>query len=238
MSALVIEGLGVHYEGTMAVKDLDLVVGESETVALLGANGAGKTSTVRAVSRLVDHEGTITVLGHRARHLRPDRLARLGVAHVLEGRHVFPSLSVHENLTLGAEAARRRDRWFTIADAYDLFPPLVRLRDREGWSLSGGEQQMVAVARGLVSSPQLLLLDEPSLGLAPVVVDVVYDALHQIRGRVAILVIEQDTARALALAERAYVLNSGRLALSGTAAEVAAQDQFIAAMLGQEAIEA
>ncbi|MFO7279706.1 MAG: ABC transporter ATP-binding protein [Thermoanaerobacterales bacterium] len=232
---LEVRDLRVTYGTTVAVDGVDLDVGGGEIVALLGPNGAGKTSTLRAISRVVPATGTITFDGEPVGALRPEAVARRGLVHVPEGRHVFPNLSVHENLLVGRSARDGRPSAFEVDDVYDLFPELVPLRSRAGWALSGGEQQMVAIGRGLLAAPRLLLLDEPSLGLAPTVVDRVYAVLTEVAGRVPLLLVEQDTERALRLAARAYVMAAGRVALSGPAGEVAGRDELVASYLGRTA---
>lgn len=229
---LEITGLCVDYGTTHAVRDLDLRVAEGEAVALLGPNGAGKTSTLCAVSGLVPAAcGTVLFDGADVTGHSPSETARRGLVQLPEGRRVFPTLSVHENLRMGRIAAAGRRGW-SEDDVYDLLPALVPLRDRPGFALSGGEQQMVAVGRALVSAPRLLLLDEPSLGLAPLVVRTVYDVLARIAAEVPMLVVEQNTTEALRLCGRGHVLVAGRLALSGSAGELGDRDSLLAAFLG------
>ncbi|MBX6389506.1 MAG: ABC transporter ATP-binding protein [Frankia sp.] len=233
---LEVEGLRVSYGTTHAVRGIDLRVGESAeraAVALLGPNGAGKTSTLRAVSQLVPYRGTVRFDGVDLRGKLPSQVARLGLIHVPEGRHVFPTLTVHENLQMGLVAAAGRRPVYSLADVYDLFPALGRLRRRGGYALSGGEQQMVAIGRGLLGAPRLLLLDEPSLGLAPVVTEAVFAALAQVVERTPVLVVEQNSAMALRLCQTACVLVHGELTLSGTAAELGDRTELLASYLGQ-----
>ncbi|HLT70280.1 MAG TPA: ATP-binding cassette domain-containing protein [Acidimicrobiales bacterium] len=232
---LEVRDLRVTYGTTVAVDGVDLDVGEGEIVALLGPNGAGKTSALRAISRIVPSTGTIAFDGEPIAGLRPEAVARRGLVHVPEGRHVFPNLTVHENLLVGRSARDGRPSAFEVDDVYDLFPELVPLRARAGWALSGGEQQMVAIGRGLLAAPRLLLLDEPSLGLAPTVVDRVYAVLTEVAARVPLLLVEQDTERALHLAARAYVLAAGRVALAGAAGAIAGRDELVASYLGRTA---
>lgn len=229
---LEVRSLGVSYGSTRAVDQLDLVIGAGEAAALLGANGAGKTSTLRAISRLIPSEGAILFDGVDVSRLAPEELARRGLVHVPEGRHVFATLSVHENLLVGQTSRGRRKPLFTPDAVYDLFPALAPLRKRYGWALSGGEQQMVAIGRALLASPRLLMLDEPSLGLAPIVVKSVYHALSTVKSEVPILLVEQNAALALDLCDRGYVLLSGKCALKGTAADLGNREALLDSYLG------
>jgi branched-chain amino acid transport system ATP-binding protein len=229
---LEIRDLEVRYGAVEAVRGLTVTVGDGEVVALLGPNGAGKTSTLRASTALVRYGGSIAFEGVEVSKLGPEGCAKRGLIHVPEGRHVFPTLSVHENLQVGTTARRGREG-YSFADVYDLFPALGQLRDRNGWALSGGEQQMVAIGRALVAAPRLLLLDEPSLGLAPIVVKAVFAALRNIRGRTPILIVEQNTTQALQLCDRAAALVEGRIVLSGNAAEMNDRSALLDSYLGQ-----
>ena len=235
---LEVADLSVRYGPVEAVAGVSLEVAAGEAVALLGPNGAGKTSTLSAISRLVPCTGTVTFDGRRIDRMRVESVARLGLCHVPEGRRVFPSLSVHENLQVATSARAGRAPIFTIDDVYELFPPLTPLRGRAGWALSGGEQQMVAIGRALVASPRMLLLDEPSLGLAPIVVDAVFGALQEVRERVPVLLVEQNTDLALELCDRAYVLAEGRVVLSGSAAELRGDQALIDSYLGRHDLDA
>jgi branched-chain amino acid transport system ATP-binding protein len=228
-----VRGLEVNYGPIRAVNGIDVSVEKGECVALLGPNGAGKSTTLRAISRLVPHRGTVNFDGQDMRRVSPEAAARLGLVHVPEGRRIFPNLTTHENLLVGLSTGRRSSDGFTVDDVYGLFPALPKLRGRGGWALSGGEQQMVAIGRGLLAGPELLMLDEPSLGLAPVVVREVFGALQQLRGRVAILLVEQSTTMALRLASRAYVISNGVVALHGTASELAKDRGLLASYLGR-----
>jgi branched-chain amino acid transport system ATP-binding protein len=229
-----VEGLAVRYGTTEAVRGIDIDVAAGEAVALLGPNGAGKTSTLKAISKLVPSSGTISFEGQNLNGVAPEAVARRGLLHVPEGRHVFPDLSVHENLQLGTTARRGRGGGYSFDDVYDLFPMLVRLRTRLGYMLSGGEQQMVALGRALVGSPRLLLVDEPSLGLAPIVADAVADALIQIRSRTALLIVEQNVHLALRVCGRAAVLSSGRVVLEAESADLQDRDALLSSYLGQQ----
>jgi branched-chain amino acid transport system ATP-binding protein len=230
---LELTGLRVEYGNTVAVDGLDLGVGAGEAVALLGANGAGKTSTLSAVSQLVKSTGTVRFDGQDLAGVPPERVARLGLIQVPEGRHVFPTLTVEENLQIGQVAAAGRTDGYSISDVFELFPALVDLRRRLGYALSGGEQQMVAIGRALVAAPRLLLLDEPSLGLSPRVAALVFDALARIRERTPLLVVEQNTRLALGLCSRGYVLSGGTVVLSGEAATLHDRSTLLASYLGQ-----
>jgi branched-chain amino acid transport system ATP-binding protein len=231
---LEVRALEVSYGPVRAVRGIDLDVKMGEVVALIGPNGAGKTSTLRAISGLVPYKGTVTFDGADCRKLNLEELARAGLIHVPEGRHVFPTLDVHENLQLGTTAGAGRLDGFSIDDVYDLFPPLQQLRKRDGWALSGGEQQMVAIGRALVARPRVLLLDEPSLGLSPKFMQAVYSALSQVADRIPMLLVEQNTVMALMHCTRAAVMFAGKLVLEGTAAEVADREALVASYLGEE----
>lgn len=228
-----VRDLRVTYGTTLAVAGVDLEVARGEIVALLGPNGGGKTSTLRAISRVVASVGEVRFDGRTLAGKSADAVARQGLVHVPEGRHVFPNLSVQENLLVGASARAGRPPLFEVDDVYGLFPGLVDLRRRGGWALSGGEQQMVAIGRALLAAPRLLLLDEPSLGLAPTVVDSVFGVLAEVARQVPMLIVEQNTERALDLAQRAYVLVKGEVVLSGTAADLSDREALMASYLGQ-----
>jgi branched-chain amino acid transport system ATP-binding protein len=229
---LVVEDLHVRYGTTHAVRGVSFSVGAGEAVALLGPNGAGKTSTLKAISRIAASSGRVVFDGQDLAHVAPERVARAGVIHVPEGRQIFPDLTVHENLLLGMTARGGRSG-FSLDDAYDLLPAMRTLRDRLGFALSGGEQQMVAIGRALVAAPRILLVDEPSLGLAPVVADTVADALAEIRTRVPVLVVEQNVHLALRVCTRAIVLAGGTVMLESPASELQDSDALLASYLGQ-----
>jgi len=233
---LEISGLEIDYGAVQAVRGIDITVGPGETVGLLGPNGAGKTSTLRAATGLVHYRGSVRYEGHEVSRLGTESAAKAGLIHVPEGRHVFASLSVHENLLVGTTARRDRSEGYSIDDVYDLFPLLGQLRDRAGWALSGGEQQMVAIGRALVAAPRMLLMDEPSLGLAPIVVKAVFGALREISRRTPILLVEQNTVMALRVCQRAAVLVGGKIVLQGTAAELSDRTALLDSFLGQERI--
>jgi branched-chain amino acid transport system ATP-binding protein len=227
-----IAGLHVNYGPVEAVKNVDINVEAGEVVCLLGANGAGKTSTLRAISQLIKYDGEIEFKGASLRGKQPEKVARLGLLHVPEGRRVFADLTVQENLQMGVTARSKRLDGWSLSEIYELFPPLDRLRGRSGHVLSGGEQQMVAIGRALAGAPKLLLLDEPSLGLAPSVAHDVFAALGEVKSRCPILLVEQDTARALSIADRAYVLLGGEVVASGAADEMKDRDALLRSYLG------
>jgi branched-chain amino acid transport system ATP-binding protein len=229
--------LTVTYGLVAAVDEIDIEVKPNEVVSLLGANGAGKTSTLRALSGLVKSTGDITFDGASISRKAPDAIARLGLVHVPEGRRLFATLTAEENLLIGKTGTSGRAPVFQLDDVYDLFPPLTRLRKRRGWALSGGEQQMVAIGRGLLAAPRLLLLDEPSLGLAPVLVTAVYQALSEIRSRIALLVVEQNAHLALGLCDRAYVLAAGKVVMEGPAPALADREKLLSSYLARAADE-
>jgi branched-chain amino acid transport system ATP-binding protein len=231
---LALRGVEIAYGPVHAVRGIDLELNAGEVVALIGPNGAGKTSTLRAISGLVPCKGTITFDGVDCRKHTIEELARVGLIHVPEGRHIFPTLTVHENLQVGTTAAAGRSSGFSIDDVYDLFPTLRELRRREGWALSGGEQQMVAIGRALVAQPRLLLLDEPSLGLSPRFTQAVYRALVPVAENIPILLVEQNTVLALRHCTRAAVIVNGRFVLEGTADELADREALVASYLGEE----
>ena len=236
MSTLLrLEGVEIGYGDLTAVRDVSLSVREGEAVALIGGNGAGKTTTLRAISGLLPvRRGVIEWDGRRVDGWSSAAIAAAGIAHVPEGRQLFPTMTVLENLELGAGTpAGRPRRDETLARVLSLFPRLAeRVRQLAG-TLSGGEQQMCAIGRGLMARPRLLMLDEPSLGLAPVVVKSIFETLAAInRGGTTILLVEQNVARALALSQRGYVLENGAIGLAGSREELLASGHIKRAYLG------
>jgi branched-chain amino acid transport system ATP-binding protein len=232
---LALSGVSAAYGSVPAMDHVTIEVGEGEAVGLLGANGAGKSTTLRAISGLVRlTAGTISFFGTDIAALPPYRIAELGIAHVPEGRQVFPDLTVQENLEIGAYVPRAKvERSRTLEVVFSLFPVLAERRRQLAGTMSGGEQQMLAVGRGLMLKPRLLMLDEPSLGLAPVVTDVTFEKIQEIhRMGTAVLLVEQNVSRALSLVQRAYVLESGKVIMHGTSAELANNKQVQAAYLG------
>ena len=218
---LKIDGLQVNYGGIEAVKGITFQVPEREIVTLIGANGAGKSTTLRAIAGLVKPAaGRIHLQGDDITALSPDRIVSKGITLVPEGRHVFPDLTVLENLKIGAYL-RHDDLEDDIKWVYDLFPRLKERSWQAAGTLSGGEQQMLAVGRALMSRPKIMMMDEPSLGLAPIVVRGIFDIIREInRQGVTILLIEQNANMALNIADTAYVLETGRITLSGTGKEL------------------
>lgn len=228
-------GLTVSYGAVEAVRGIDLSVRKGEIVTLLGANGAGKSSTLNALVGLVPRRAQrLTFDSQDIAHLPPELIVRRGMTLVPEGRRIFPTLTVAEHLLLGgAKHAARGSLAETEADLLTLFPILKERLHQKAGSLSGGEQQMLAIARALMSSPDLLLLDEPSLGLAPQVVDRIFALIADLRARgLTILLVEQNVALALEIADRGYVLVNGRIEIAGSAAELVASPEIRDAYLG------
>ena len=234
---LSVRDLTVTHGNIAAVRGLSFDVREGEIVALLGANGAGKSSTLQALSGVVRYGGTIEFAGRDLRRLSPDRIVAGGLAHAPEGRGIFGNLTVAENLALGSW--HRRDRRAVVQDeerVFALFPRLAERRTQPAGTLSGGEQQMLAVGRALMSRARLMLLDEPSMGLAPILVREIFRILGDInRSGTTILLVEQNGNMALRLASRAYVMETGTLALAGTRDELLANPRVRAAYLGEDA---
>ncbi len=229
-----LEAVSAHYRGLKALQGVSLEVAQGEIVAVVGANGAGKSTLLKAIAGQVATTGTIGFEQHDLRHLPAHRIARLGVNLVPEGRRLFPRLSVEENLRLGAYAKRgEADRFKPLELVFGLFPRLrERLRQRAE-TLSGGEQQMLAIGRALMTQPRLLMLDEPSQGIMPRLVDDILAAVTRIRDLgVTVLLVEQRLVEALSIADRAYVLQTGRLVMTGKAAEIAADERVRRAYLG------
>jgi branched-chain amino acid transport system ATP-binding protein len=230
---LEVKGLEVHYGGIRAVKGIDLEVAKGELVCLIGANGAGKTSTLKAICGLLPgRSGKVRYAGEDVSHCQVHELPRKGLVMVPEGRGIFPQLTVEENLAMGAYARGGGDP----GKQYATFPRLKERREQIAGTLSGGEQQMLAIARALMSEPKLLLLDEPSMGLAPMMVTRIFDVVRDIARRgVTILLVEQNALLALELAHRGYVMESGAIALSGDSKGLLADPRVREAYLGEGA---
>jgi branched-chain amino acid transport system ATP-binding protein len=227
--------LDVFYGDAQALWEVSMMVGAGEVVAIVGANGAGKSTFVNAVMGINRaRRGSILLAGVELTTLPGHRTCRQGIAIVPEGRRLFPSLSVQENLDLGAfNRAARSHHQESLAWVHELFPRLSERRDQLAGTLSGGEQQMVAIGRALMARPRLLLMDEPSLGLAPVIVDEVFERIKRVRAEgVSVVLVEQNVKRALDISTRAYVLAEGRIVQQGSAAELAASPEVVAALLG------
>ncbi|HKA62564.1 MAG TPA: ABC transporter ATP-binding protein [Methylomirabilota bacterium] len=236
MSTLLrVDGIEVGYGDLTAVRDVSLEVREGETVALIGANGAGKTTTLRAVAGLLPlRRGRIEFEGQRLDGQSSSQIVARSLAHVPEGRQLFPTMTVRENLELGARtAAARAGLAASLEQVFDLFPRLRERAAQLAGTLSGGEQQMCAIGRGLMARPRLLMLDEPSLGLAPVMVKTIFEDLARINRRgITILLVEQNVLRSLHLAHRGYVLENGRMTLSGPRDDLLASGHIKQAYLG------
>jgi len=238
MALLHIENLRTYYGHVQALKGIDLEVEEGEIVTLIGANGAGKTTTLRTISGLIrPREGQITFDGEDITRLPAHRIVEEGISHAPEGRQIFSTLTVTENLNMGAyslggdteaiEENRHR--------VFDLFPRLEERKDQLGGTLSGGEQQMLTIGRALMARPRLMMLDEPSLGLAPMLVRAIFDTIRQINARgVTVLLVEQNARAALKAADRGYVLETGRVVLSGPAGELLRDERVRKAYLGEQ----
>jgi branched-chain amino acid transport system ATP-binding protein len=232
---LKLAGVSAAYGSVPAISNVAIEIGAGEAVGLLGANGAGKSTTLRAISGLVRlSSGKVSFDGVDVASLAPHRIPELGIAHVPEGRQVFPEMTVQENLQIGAFVPRAKaERARTMELVYEIFPRLAERKRQLAGTMSGGEQQMLAVGRGLMLKPRLLMLDEPSLGLAPVISDVTFEKIGEIHKMgCAILLVEQNVSRALSLVQRAYVLESGRVIMHGASEELANNKQVQAAYLG------
>jgi len=230
-----VDGLNVHYGGVHALRGLSLGVAEGEIVALLGNNGAGKTTTLCAVSGLLRPSGGRVLLeGEEITGRKPHRITARGLVHVPEGRRIFSTLSVHENLQIGGYLVRDQAEIRTrIERVYGLLPRLAERRTQQGGTLSGGEQQMLAIGRALVTGPRLLLLDEPSMGLAPLVVASIMELIAGINAEgTSVLLVEQNAVAALGIAHRGYVIENGQCVLEGPAAELRRDPRVVEAYLG------
>jgi branched-chain amino acid transport system ATP-binding protein len=229
MNVLELRGVSAFYGGVQALREVDIHLGENEVVGILGPNGAGKTTTLRALSRLVRTTGEVTVLGRSVGRLAPEAVARLGVAHVPAGRGTFTDLTVDDNILVASQlrpAAMRSQTNADVDTVFGYFPILAEFRHRRAGSLSGGQQQMLAIARGLLTRPRVLMVDEPTLGLAPQLAREILSRLHALRDEwnLSILLVEQNAALALGVTDRVYVLESGQVKLSSSSADLTLAD--------------
>ena len=227
------ENLNVYYKKIHAIKDISFEVNEGEVVSLIGANGAGKTTTLHTVSGLLrSTTGSITFCGQDITKIEPHKLISLGLAHVPEGRHVFLQMTVMENLEMGAYS-RGKVPQEEYDRVFELFPRLKERKNQIAGTLSGGEQQMLAIGRAMMARPQVMLLDEPSMGLAPLVVQQIFDVVKDINKMgTTVLLVEQNARKALQIADYAYVMETGKIVMEGPAQEVAANPDVMAAYLG------
>ncbi len=232
---LELTGVSAGYASFQALFDVSLRVNAGEAVAVIGPNGAGKSTLLRVISRLIEvRAGEMSMEGTRLNNIEAHRIIELGIAHVPEHRRLFPRLTVEENLRMGCYPHAARAKFAErLAFVYDLFPRMKERRDQAAGTLSGGEQQMCAIGRGLMSGPKLLLLDEPSAGLAPVIVQQVFDLVNRIRAQgYTVLIVEQNVRQVLRVVDRAYLLEVGRIKASGTASELLASDDIRKAYVG------
>lgn len=230
-----VSGLNAYYGDVQVLFDVSIEVGEGEAVAVLGANAAGKSTLLRALSGLLKRvSGSVNFMGEELLGKPPHEIVRRGIIHVPEGRRLFPLMTVQENLELGAYPQRAEvDVKALLEEVYEIFPDLRKRKGQLAGSLSGGEQQMLAIARGLMARPKLLIVDEPSLGLAPLMVKRTFEVLERIREqRVAILLVEQNVTRALEMCDRAYVIENGRIILTGKGEELVKDDHLRKAYMG------
>ena len=235
MSMLKVENLSVLYGMIQAVRDVSIEVNEGEVVSLIGANGAGKTTILRTLSGLVrPSAGKIQFLGKEIQKLPAQKIVAGGLSQVPEGRHVFPGLTVMENLEMGAFLKKNREEnQANLKKVFSRFPRLEERKNQDAATLSGGEQQMLAMGRALMSTPKLLLLDEPSMGLAPIFIQEIFDIIQDIQKQgTTVLLIEQNANKALAISDRGYVLETGKIVLSGTGKELASSEEVRKAYLG------
>jgi branched-chain amino acid transport system ATP-binding protein len=235
MSLLKVNDINVYYGNIQALKGISLEVNEGEIVTLIGANGAGKSTLLKTLSGLLKPKtGTIEYLGNSISGKQPQSIVKAGISHVPEGRRVFANMSVEENLELGAYLRKdKKEIRKDMEKVYELFPRLLERRKQLSGTLSGGEQQMLAMGRAIMAKPKLLLLDEPSMGLAPLMVKNIFQIIEQINSEgTTILLVEQNANMALSIANRAYVIETGRVVVSGSAAELQSSEQIKQAYLG------
>ena len=231
---LKVDNINVYYGAIHAIKGVSLEVNEGEIVTLIGANGAGKSTTLKAISNLLHTKtGSIEFFGEKLAHIPPHKIVEKGLAHVPEGRRIFLQMTVQENLDMGAYTQNGKTFDEDLEMVYEQFPRLKERRKQIAGTLSGGEQQMLAMGRALMSRPKLLMLDEPSMGLAPILVEQIFDIIKDLHKKgTTILLVEQNAQMALSVADRAYVMETGKITLSGTGKELAASDSVRKAYLG------
>ena len=231
---LKVDNINVYYGAIHAIKGVSLEVNEGEIVTLIGANGAGKSTTLKAISNLLHPKtGSIEFFGEKLAHIPPHKIVEKGLAHVPEGRRIFLHMTVQENLDMGAYTQNGKTFDEDLEMVYEQFPRLKERRKQIAGTLSGGEQQMLAMGRALMSRPKLLMLDEPSMGLAPILVEQIFDIIKDLHKKgTTILLVEQNAQMALSVADRAYVMETGKITLSGTGKELAASDSVRKAYLG------
>ncbi len=233
---LKVENLQVNYGVIPALKGISFTVNQGEVVALIGANGAGKTTTLHTVTGLVEKKGgTVTFDGKDITNVPAHKLVKLGIAHVPEGRRVFPELTVYQNLLLGAYTRKdSKEKQDTLAEIYERFPRLKERLNQFAGTLSGGEQQMLAMGRALMSKPKMILMDEPSMGLSPIFVNEIFDIIESVsKAGTTVLLVEQNANKALAIADRAYVLETGAITMEGKASDLLNDDRIRKAYLGE-----
>lgn len=234
---LKLNNVSAYYGNINALNNINLEVKEGEIVSLLGANGAGKSSTLKVISGLLEpREGNVSFRDNKITGMEPEAIVDQGIIHIPEGRQIFPALTVEENLKIGAYRIRKSTDWRDkLGDIFEYFPALSDRRQQKGGTLSGGEQQMLALARGLMAEPELLMLDEPSLGLAPLIVKDIFKIIKKINSEgVTILLVEQNANMALKVANRAYILETGEMVHSGNAKDLASDEKVIEAYLGSK----
>jgi branched-chain amino acid transport system ATP-binding protein len=232
---LKVDNINVYYDAIHAIKGVSLEVGEGEVVTLIGANGAGKSTILNTISGLLRSKtGEMSFMGERIDNMPPHKIVERGLAHVPEGRRIFMQMTVQENLDMGAFTQSTQINE-TLEHVFKLFPRMKERRKQIAGTLSGGEQQMLAIGRALMSQPKLLMLDEPSMGLAPILVEQIFEIIEELhREGSTILLVEQNARMALSVADRAYVLETGKIALTGTGEELAQSDDIRRAYLGGE----
>jgi branched-chain amino acid transport system ATP-binding protein len=234
---LQVENLSVHYGNIQAVRNISFTVEDNQIISLIGSNGAGKTSTLMAISGLAAKKtGNVIFNGQDITDTKPDKIVKMGISHIPEGRHVFPNLTVQDNLIMGnvgSKNGKKAEVNRLLEEQYQLFPRLKERYKQLAGTLSGGEQQMLAISRGLMGNPKLLMLDEPSMGLAPIIVDEIFELIVKLKsGGRTILLIEQNASLALSISDYAYVLDLGAITLSGKGDELMDSDEVKKAYLG------